>query len=160
MASNASAEKRGNRNLWYHLVWLDRNMGSFATRRKVSLLKEIDPDTATFASPEECIDYIDREERRNLTSSIVFLISGSLSQEMIPEIQDYRCVFAIFIFCQNYAAYEHLKYQKLRGIYTDADELIDSIEKCLTKFDETTDFSIFLDKTVPRPGKIISEIVN
>jgi hypothetical protein len=160
MATNALDERKGNRNLWYHLVWLDKNMKNVGNQRKVKLLGEIDPEIKTFISPEECIYYIEGENDRKSTSSIVFIISGALSEQIIPKIQDYTCVFAIFIFCGNPTAYEHLKYQKLRAIHTDMDELTDDIEMVITKFNETTDFSIFLGQTSTKPGKTISRITS
>jgi hypothetical protein len=155
MASNAFGEEKDNEKPWYHLVWLDKNMNNFGNQRKVKLLREIDSEMGTFINPEECIDYIERENHQKLTSHIIFIISGALSENIIPKIQDYTCIFAIFIFCANYDAYEHLKYQKLRGIHTDINELTDNIEMSITKFNETTDFSIFLDQHSTNPGKTI-----
>ena len=143
-SSNSSVKETDNQKRWYHLVWLDKNLNNFGTQIKINRFKEIDPDIETFVNENECIDCIRKENNRKLTSHIIFITSGAMSERIIPRIQDYTCVFAIFIFCAHSADYEHLKYQKLRAIHTDIYELMDDIEMYLARFNDTTDFSVFI----------------
>ena len=132
--------------LRFRLIWLDRNMSNFENQKRIKVFKEIDPDIETFAVQQSCIDSIRRKNDPKRDIHIILIISGALSEEIIPQIQDYRCICAIFIFCARSADYEHLKYPKLRAIHTDHYELMDEIEMCITKFSERMDFSIFLNQ--------------
>ena len=141
--------------LWYHLVWVDKNMKNFGTQIKVKLLREIDPEIETFECEQECIDSIRKRNDRKLNIHIIFITSGALSETVIPKIQCYPCIFAIFIFCAHRENYEHLQYPKLQAIHTDIEELMDNIEICITKFNETTDFSVFAGQHSTNSGRII-----
>lgn len=143
MASNASANLCDDQDRWYNLIWLDKNMDTRSNQLRLKQLREIDAEVKSFTARKECIDYIQEQNYRRTTSLIILIISGSFSEKVIPKIHDYACIFSIFIFCTNLEAYEHLQYQKLRSICTEADELLNGIELCISKYNTTTDFSIF-----------------
>jgi tetratricopeptide (TPR) repeat protein len=163
MASNASQDSSANENddrkCWYNLIWLDENINNHGNKIRLRQISEIDPNIKTFISRKECIDYI-REQNDKTNSHIILIVSGALSERVIPKIQDYICIFAIFIFCTNYDKYKHLKYQKLRTICIDTDELINGIELCISKFNDTTDFSVFLSQLSTDSGKLLSRTIN
>lgn len=147
MAASAMQQTRADSDkLRFRLIWLDRNMSNFANQKRIKVFREIDPDIEAFAVQQDCIDFIRKQNDPKLDIHIILIISGSLSEETIPQIQDYRYVCAIFIFCTHTADYEHLNYPKLRAIHTDSYELMDDIEMCITKFSERMDFSVFLNQ--------------
>lgn len=145
-ASTVQNNIRDSEKLFFRLVWLDKNMKNHGNRVRIKLFKEIDADIETFDSEEDCIDSIQRRDKSKLNIHVIFIISGALSEIVIPQIQNYRCICAIFIFCTHAANYEHLKYQKLRAIHIDPYELMDDIEMSITKFNERTSFSLFSDQ--------------
>ena len=157
MATSAVRDNlRDSEKLTFRLIWLDRNMKSHGNRVRIKSFKEIDPDIEIFDSEDDCIDSIQRRNHSKRDIHIIFIISGVLSEAVIPRIQTYRCICAIFIFCTHAADYEHLKYPKLRAIHTDRYELMDDIEMCITKFNERTSFSVFFDQQ--QSGKIMIDV--
>src|SRR5690348_8845923 len=106
MASNAlqnsSTNEKDDKKRWYHIIWLDKNINNSINRRKLQLLCETDPKTQPFICENECIDYVRKHESERNISHIILIISGALSEKVIPKIQDYTCIFAIFIFCANF----------------------------------------------------------
>jgi hypothetical protein len=157
MASNASqissANEENTQKYWYNIIWLDKNMNTHSNKIRLKQLREIDPEIKSFICRNECIDYIRQENDKETISQIILIISGSLSEKVIPKIHDYTCIFAIFIFCANIDNYKNLEYQKLRAICTETDELMDSIEICIAKYNNTTDFSVFLSQHSVSSGK-------
>jgi len=158
-SQNLSENENNDRKCWYHIIWLDENMNNHGNKIRLKHIREIDPDIKTFISRKECIDYIRDQNDKKTNSHIILIISGALSERVIPKIEDYICIFAIFIFCTNDDNYKHLKYQKLRAIFTDTDELMNGIELCISKFNDTTDFSVFLSQLSTESGKLLSELL-
>ncbi|CAF4516980.1 unnamed protein product [Rotaria sp. Silwood2] len=141
----------------YHIVWLDKNMNTFYNRRILKKLSDIDRTIDSFASTEEFISYLRQPDGKQTMSYIIFIVSGALSEEVIPAIERYSCIFAIFIFCKNIENYEHLKCDKLRAICTDAEELINYIEMLIVRNNATTDFSIMPDQSSTNSDSISSK---
>jgi hypothetical protein len=127
----------------HHLVWLDKNIENDVNQQKLNQLHELDDQIKTFASKKQCIDYIQRQNDRNTKSYIIFIISGSLSKEVIPEIHDYTCILAIFIFCTKSEQVQHLTFPKIRLICTDTNELIVRIRNYMNRDKISIDFSLF-----------------
>jgi hypothetical protein len=138
----------------HHLVWLDKNIKNDVNQQKLNQLRELDDQIKCFSSNEQCIDYIQRQDDRNKKSYIIFIISGSLSNEIIPEIHDCLCIFAIFIFCTKSEQVQHLALPKIRAICTDTGELIARIRSCMNRDKISIDFSLFNNQNVTDSGKI------
>ncbi|CAF3676671.1 unnamed protein product [Rotaria sp. Silwood1] len=131
----------------YHIVWLDKNMNSFYNRRILKKFSEIDRAVDSFTNTEEFIAYIRQVDAKQTISYIICIVSGALSEKAIPAIEECQCILGIFIFCKNIDNYEHLKYNKLRAICTDADELTNCIEMLIARSNVTTDFSMMPDQS-------------
>lgn len=127
----------------HHLVWLDKNIDNHNNQQKLNRLHELDDKIKTFTTKEKSIEYI-----RNTKSSIIFIISGSLSKEVIPEIHDYTCIIAIFIFCTKFEQIPQLKFSKIRATCTDTDELIDKVHSCMNRNIASIDFSLFINQNL------------
>jgi hypothetical protein len=164
MASNASEASFVNEEhdpkCWYHIIWLDKNMKNYSNQRKLKLLGEIDSGIKDFICSTECIDYLQEQNDRKTRPHVILIVSGTLSETVIPTVQDYTCIFAIFIFCTNSDNYIHLEYPKLRAICTDSNELMDSIEICIAKYNDTTDFSVFHSQLSINSGKLLIKTKN
>ena len=152
-SSNSSANENEDQKRWYHIIWVDEKINTHPNKVRLKRLREIDPKTKPFSCAEECVEYVKEYNNKSRTSTIMLIVSGSLSRKLIPTIQDYEWVFKIFIFCTNYDEYQHLQYQKLRLICTQTDELIDSIEMCISKYNDAPDFSLLPSQNVKTPGK-------
>ena len=129
----------------YRIVWLDANINNPVNQRKLNRLRQIDLATQSFSRKEELIDYIQQQERSHGISNIILIISGSLSEHVIPNIQNCLSIHVIFIFCTNTDKYQHLKYRKLRAITSDTQDLLNHIEMYIARNNITTDFSILPD---------------
>ncbi|CAF1132388.1 unnamed protein product [Rotaria sordida] len=141
---------------YYHIVWLDEHVNNFYNQRKLKKFGEIDRTIKSFTNTEEFIAYIRQQDAKQTMVYIIFIVSGALSK-VIPTIEKYKCILAIFIFCTNIDDYEHLKYDKLRAICTDANELINCMELLIARNNRTIDFSIMPDQSSTNSNSIPSK---
>jgi hypothetical protein len=144
---------KNNENNIHHLVWLDHNLENSSNIRKLNQLRELDDKIKTFIDEEKCVDYILKQDDKNTKSYIIFIISGALSEEIIPKIHDCTCILTIFIFCARLDHFENIKYPKLRAICTDSYELFDRIENCMNRDQVSIDFSLFNNQKATESGK-------
>ncbi|CAF0871587.1 unnamed protein product [Adineta steineri] len=127
----------------HHLIWLDHNIENNSNRRNLKQLHELDDQIKSFTDKEQCIAYINKQNTSKTKPYIILIISGRLSEEVIPYIHDCICLFDIFIFCADAERLKHLKFAKLRAICTDFNELFDRIQNCMDRNKFTIDFSLF-----------------
>ncbi|CAF1162330.1 unnamed protein product [Adineta steineri] len=120
-----------------HIVWLDKNLDTRNNQETLEALNYFDGDMKTFKSKDKCINYIEQQNDRNTNSYIIFIISGSLSEQIIPKIQDYNCILTIFIFCGSIENYKHLNYKRLEAICDDSKDLNDKVARFIKANDET-----------------------
>ncbi|UJR13950.1 hypothetical protein I4U23_000953 [Adineta vaga] len=138
---NSSIDNQLNQ---HHIVWLDKQINYSYNRGRLRQIRELDSQLKSFTCDDECLNYIQQFETLNTNSYIIFIISGSLSERILPKIHDSSCIVTIFIFCTNVDDCKHLEYQKLRAICNDTYELIDQIELYLTRSNERElQFSLF-----------------
>ncbi|CAF3704413.1 unnamed protein product, partial [Adineta steineri] len=130
---NSSTNNQDNQTCYYHIIWLDKYIKNFSNTRKLKELSQFDSKIKPFTCENECIEYIREQNNQNTNSYIIFIISGSLSEQIIPKIQGYNCIVTILIFCTNIDRYKDLKFKKLQAICDDTYDLMDSIEIYMTK---------------------------
>ncbi|CAF2416951.1 unnamed protein product [Rotaria sp. Silwood2] len=127
----------------HHLVWLDKNIENYTNKQKLNQWHELDDKIKLFANKEECIDYIQRQNDRNMKSYIIFIISDSFSQQVVPQIHDYKCIIAIFILSTNSKNCQTLKYPKIRATCLDISDLFNRIRNCMDRDKASIGFSLF-----------------
>ena len=84
------------------LIWLDSNVTETADNYDTqSLLESLSNSVLIYTDPALCMDYI-----RNITKEGIFLIvSGILSEVVLPHVHSLKTITAIFIFCSNRKKY-------------------------------------------------------
>ncbi|CAF1171998.1 unnamed protein product [Adineta steineri] len=146
-----------NRFYGHHIVWLDKNLDTQDNRKTLEMLHSFDEDLKSFKSRDKCINYIEQQNDRNTDSYIIFIISGSLSEKIIPQIEGYDCILTIYIFCGTIDNYKHLKYKKLRAICDDTNVLSDKIARYIKKVNDETNFSLFPNQDSTRSNAVTSK---
>lgn len=137
----ASSYER-SQSMSYHLTWLDTDINIPTNKRVLKKLKDLDRAIDTFTSQEEFFAYIKKQDDEYPLSSIIFIVSGSLGEKILRDLDIYKCIFGIFIFCKNLERYESLRRDKVRAVCTDGDELVNCIDMFLARYNEKPGFSI------------------
>ncbi len=108
------------------LIWLDENINnSIEYRRMQFRLLEVDPSVQFFSNFDRCFDLI----KAIKDEKIFLIVSSTYASLALAEIQNYRTIVAIFIFCTNQENHvstskEHSKFVET---FTDQDDLLRSI---------------------------------
>jgi len=135
-----------------HLVWLDKNIENYSNKQKLNQLRELDDKIKSFTDKQKCVDYIKKQDISHTKSSIILIISGSFSEEIIPQIHDCRCIVGIFIFCSHSERFQDLKFPKLQAICTETYELFDRIQNYVNREKFEIDFSLFNNQKSTNSG--------
>jgi len=126
------------------VIWLDANLDRDRdkTAEIEDLLKQKNDYVRLCTDQETCIRCINlvKDEK------IVLLISGSCSDDVLSKVHNVQQLDSVFIFCMKSERYIALtsKYNKIVGIYTGQNELIEELSKtifALTK--QITAFNLF-----------------
>jgi len=126
------------------VIWLDANLDrdQNKTAEIEDLLKQKNDYVRLCTDQETCIRCINlvKDEK------IVLLISGSCSDDVLSKVHNVQQLDSVFIFCMKSERYIALKskYNKIVGIYTAQNELIEELSKtifALTK--QITAFNLF-----------------
>ncbi|CAF2760509.1 unnamed protein product [Rotaria sp. Silwood2] len=121
------------------LVWLDTNIDVVNNpdyRRIITILKQIANSVNTFTRVEECLDFIQEIKEE----TIFFIISGSLSQTVIPIVHDIPQIKSIYIFCENKLDHElwiH-KWPKIRDVFMEGLFLCEALKQAAQECDRNT----------------------
>jgi len=82
------------------LVWLDANSQSTTSfRDKLSQYRWVQ----MFNKPDECIDYI----KAHLVQTLFLVVSGSLAEDIVPQVSQCINIKQIFVFCASIASHTH-----------------------------------------------------
>ncbi|CAF1212100.1 unnamed protein product [Adineta steineri] len=128
------------------LIWLDGNMNdSHDYLLTQSMLTELNSAVQFYSHFDRCLDLI-----KSIKDEQIFLIvSGAFAQRILLQSHHYRPLVAIFIFCSNYQRYKPLmqEYNKIIGIFTDQDDLLESIKEKMNLVEkQTLTFNLFDQK--------------
>ena len=102
----------------FYLVWLDGNIDRSRNdyRNSISKLEQVVTVVHTHTDVDECIDLVTKTWK-----TVFMIISGRVSESVLPILQRIPQVSGVYIFCQNYLKYEKQakEWSKVNGIYTD-----------------------------------------
>ncbi|CAF0817847.1 unnamed protein product [Rotaria sordida] len=109
-------------------LWLDQNINSTQDNLQTHKeLRQVINHLRIFDNIDECEQYI----RQITNEKLVLIVSGSLGQQLIPQLHDLPQFSACYIFCQDQKANEQWanKYHKVNGVFVERAKLIDKISK-------------------------------
>ncbi|CAF1371980.1 unnamed protein product [Rotaria sordida] len=121
----------------FFLVWLDNHLNESKEDFHNSLTKlhrTIDV-IEKFSDANECIMHISRSENKK----IFLVVSGKLTNDIVPLTHDKSQIYAIYIFCFDKSKYEQWvteKWPKIRGVFTDIDSISDSLRQAVRDCDD------------------------
>ncbi|CAF3396460.1 unnamed protein product [Rotaria sp. Silwood1] len=145
-SSNASKKSFKNiddtQSYVHHLVWLDKNIENYTNQQKLNQWHELDDNIKLFSHEEECINYIQKQNDKNTESYIIFIISDSCSEQVIPKIHNCLCILAIFILTTNSENCQILNYPKIRATCLDTSDLFNRIRHCIYRDEASIGFSL------------------
>ena len=110
------------------LVWLDANFNESTADFKKSLkyLRQVVASVETFTDAEECVKFLDQIQKEKA----FMIVSGSLGQQVVPEIESKPQLEAVYVFCWNKSAHEAWasKIPKVKGVYTDIELICKALQ--------------------------------
>ncbi|CAF1430534.1 unnamed protein product, partial [Adineta ricciae] len=113
----------------FTLLWLDSKIdeNNLDFKNSLTQLRTIVNTINTFTNPDECIPFLDQ-----ITDEKAFmLISGSLSQTIIPCVHHAPQLESVYIFCANKSKYEQWAsdWPKIKGIFTDIESICEVLKR-------------------------------
>ncbi|CAF4086993.1 unnamed protein product [Rotaria sordida] len=110
------------------LVWLDANIDESKEdfQNTLKYLRRIVASTTTFTDAQQCFDYLS-----GITKEKAFMIvSGSLGQKIVPEMEAMPQLESVYIFCGNQSYHEQWanKVPKIKGVYTKIEPICKALE--------------------------------
>ncbi|CAF1242596.1 unnamed protein product [Didymodactylos carnosus] len=112
----------------YQLVWLDQNVNetedNLSTQQK---LRGIINHLKVFTNIDECEQYIHQGLVAGQDDQkVVLVVSGRFGRELIPRIHQLTLIVAVYIYCMDKESNKQWadQHQKIKDIFTDADEMI------------------------------------
>ena len=101
------------------LVWLDVNVNEVDSDFKQSLkyLRQVVASIEPFIDVQECVEFLDRLKNEKA----FMIVSDSLGQQVIPDVENIPQLESIYVFRGNKSAYEQWasKIPKVKSVYTD-----------------------------------------
>ena len=113
----------------FTLLWLDSKIdeNNIDFKNSLTQLRTIVNTINAFTNSDECIHFLDQ-----ITDEKAFmLISGSLSQSIIPCIHQAPQLESVYIFCANKSKYEPWasEWPKIKGIFTDIESICEVLKR-------------------------------
>ncbi|CAF1309701.1 unnamed protein product [Rotaria sp. Silwood1] len=112
----------------YVLVWFDANFDESDDDFKKSLqhLRKTVASIATFTNVQEGIVFLNAIKKEK----IFMIVSGSLGQQIVPEIEAWPRLESIYVFCGNREVHEQWarKIQKVKGVHTSIEPICDALQ--------------------------------
>ena len=110
------------------LIWLDNNIdnNSINCQNIITQLQHTVNSIKTFINVEACLEFLKNIENEK----ICMIISGSLAQDIVPQIHNMSQVDTIFIFCGNKKLHElWIKdWSKMKGVFTEIDSICEALK--------------------------------
>ncbi|CAF3875894.1 unnamed protein product, partial [Rotaria sp. Silwood1] len=110
------------------LVWLDANIDESKEDFQNTLkhLRRIVASITIFTDAQQCFDYLS-----GITKEKAFMIvSGSLGQQLVPDIEAMQQLESVYVFCGNQSYHEQWanKVPKIKGVYTKIEPICEALK--------------------------------
>ena len=111
------------------LIWLDRNIDKNTAdcQSTITQLRRTVNSVNTFTDEKQCIEFLEDMDH----DKACLIISGSLGQQIVPEIHNLAQVDTIFIFCDNKQFHETWtkNWSKIKGVFTEITPICEALKK-------------------------------
>ncbi|CAF1236402.1 unnamed protein product, partial [Didymodactylos carnosus] len=139
----------------FSLVWLDKDVNR--TDDNLQIQEQL-RETAinylrTFDNIGTCEQWIRRRQLQD--DKIILIVSGSYGKEIVPCIYNLPKLIAIYIYCHDKLTHEQWSQNykdKVCGVITDSDELVDRITKDQTYFEKLEETTSMFITTISNPS--------
>lgn len=119
------------------LVWLDENIDDSPSSLQTQIrLKNMNNYCQFYTSKDLCFEFM----RTIKHEKILFVVPKVLAHNILPQLDSFRSIMAVFITCPDYQDHMSLpdQYSKRVKIYSDENSLLESIAKMLRHISKQT----------------------
>ncbi|CAF1087467.1 unnamed protein product [Adineta ricciae] len=135
----------------FTLVWLDSSVNVSEENLDTQVLfRKVNDQLRTFDKVDQCLEYI----RMNPKEKLVLVVSGRLGQEILPRIQQFTNLIAVYVYCSDKKRNEEWanKYLLIKDVIVDLKILLEKIRADQVQRDEyevdgRLSFSVFHPKS-------------
>jgi tetratricopeptide (TPR) repeat protein len=131
---STETEQCSSQNIF--LIWLDSGIDESNNNftNYITHLQHIIKNINTFTDPKLCVDFLSHIENEK----VYMIVSGSLGQQIIPEIHAMSPLDSVYVFCSNKAHHEQWTkgWAKIKGIFTEISPIFILIEKAVRESDQ------------------------
>jgi hypothetical protein len=142
------------------LIWLDvsLNKNEWDDQYSVTQLRRVIDLIVTFRNESECLAFINKTQTKN---KLFVIVSGSLGQAFVPNINHLSQINSIYVFCGNKIKHKAwaMKYDKVKGVFNDIKELCASLEINKQKHKENRMRQDVIDILSKKPS-LLDELFN
>ncbi|CAF3882578.1 unnamed protein product [Adineta steineri] len=122
----------------YLLIWVDGNIdeGNKDCQDMLTQLQSVVNDVHTCTEPDQCIQLLNKIHKEQ-----TFVItSGSLGQNLVPEIHDMPQLNSVYILCGNEPRHQEWtqSWIKIKGVYTNIKEICQVLQLIVKQCDQTS----------------------
>jgi tetratricopeptide (TPR) repeat protein len=118
------------------LIWMDVSMDPMNKdcQNTLTQLRSVVQDINVFTQPDECIEFLETVENEK----VFIIISGSLGQQLVPDIHNMPHVDAIYIFCGNRSRHDQWtkKWPKIKGVHTEIQAICNALKRAAKQCNE------------------------
>jgi hypothetical protein len=120
----------------YLLIWVDAGIDQTSKEFQNTLeqLQSVMSNVKTLTEPAQCVQFLNTIDQER-----VFVItSGSLGQQLVPDIHAIPQLDAIYIFCGNKSRHEQWtkKWSKIKGIHTVMKPICEALQLAVKQFNQ------------------------
>ncbi|CAF4169194.1 unnamed protein product, partial [Adineta steineri] len=122
----------------YLLLWVDANIdkANKDCQNTLAQLKNVVNDVSLCTETNQCTQVLNKVDKER-----AFVItSGSLGQDLVPEIHDTPQLEAVYIFCGNKSRHEGWtqNWTKIKGVHTNIKEICQALQLAVKQCDQDT----------------------
>ena len=118
------------------LIWLDANIdeGNAGCRNTITQLRRIVPDVNKYTDADRCIEFLLSIENEKAC----MIISGSLSEYMVPLVHEISQLDSVFILCNNTKFHEQWtkEWPKIKGVFTEIVPICEALKMAARRCEE------------------------